>query len=94
VILLFDKWLDEHYRGLDPAVLARVREIIEQNLAFDAELGALLGMSELFMTGGRRSGKTFLMEGILCSYAGTAAVLTSQVGHEHDQAKPKSSDAR
>jgi hypothetical protein len=68
-MLLFDKWLDEHYRGPDPEVLARVREIIEQNLAFDAELGALLGMSELFLTGGRRSGKTFLMEAILCSYA-------------------------
>jgi hypothetical protein len=68
-ILLFDKWMDEHYRGPDPEVLARVREIIEQNLAFDAELGALLGMSELFLTGGRRSGKTFLMEAILCSYA-------------------------
>jgi chromosomal replication initiation ATPase DnaA len=26
-------------------------------------------MSELFLTGGRRSGKTFLMEAILCSYA-------------------------
>jgi hypothetical protein len=50
-------------------VLARVRDIIEQNLAFDAELGGLLGMSELFLTGGRRSGKTFLMEAILCSYA-------------------------
>jgi hypothetical protein len=70
-ILLFDKWLDEHYRGPDLEVLARVREIIEQNLAFDAELGALLGMSELFLTGGRRSGKTFLMEAILCSYAVT-----------------------
>jgi len=68
-ILLFDKWLDEHYHGPDPEVLARVRDIIEQNLAFDAELGGLLGMSELFLTGGRRSGKTFLMEAILCSYA-------------------------
>ncbi len=68
-ILLFDQWLDEHYRGPDPDVLARVRDIIEQNLAFDAELGGLLGISELFLTGGRRSGKTFLMEAILCSYA-------------------------
>jgi hypothetical protein len=68
-ILLFDQWMDEHYRGPDPEVLARVRDIIEQNLSFDAELGGLLGMSELFLTGGRRSGKTFLMEAMLCSYA-------------------------
>jgi hypothetical protein len=68
-ILLFDKWLDDHHRDPDPDVLARVREIIEQNLAFDAELGALLVLSEPFLTGGRRSGKTFLMEAILCSYA-------------------------
>src|SRR5215471_1975582 len=44
-ILLFDQWLDEHYRGPDPELLARVRDIIEQNLSFDAELGGLLGMS-------------------------------------------------
>jgi hypothetical protein len=68
-IQLFDRWLADHLRGPDPAVLARVREMIEQDLAFDAEAGALLGLSELFLTGGRRSGKTFIMEGILCSYA-------------------------
>jgi hypothetical protein len=68
-IQLFDTWLVDHLRGPDPAVLARVREMIEQDMAFDAEAGALLGLSELFLTGGRRSGKTFIMEGILCSYA-------------------------
>ena len=32
-------------------MLARMSEGIEQDLAFDAELGALLGMSELVLTG-------------------------------------------
>lgn len=68
-IQLFDKWMGDHMRGPDPQLLERVREIIQGNLDFDAELGALLGLSEMFLTGGRRSGKTVIMEGILCSYA-------------------------
>lgn len=68
-IQLFDQWMGSHLEGADPEVLARVREIIEQNLDFDAELGALLGLSEMYLTGGRRSGKSVIMEGILNSYA-------------------------
>jgi len=68
-ITLFDRWMGDHLREPDPEVLARVREVIQQDLTFDAELGALLGLSELYLTGGRRSGKTVIMEGILCSYA-------------------------
>src|SRR5262249_57124824 len=68
-IQLFDQWLADHLRGPDPAVLARVREMIEQDLAFDAEAGALLGLSELFLTGGPPSGKAFILEGLPCSYA-------------------------
>lgn len=80
-IQLFDRWLSDHLRGPDPAVLARVREMIEQDLAFDAEAGALLGLSELFLTGGRRSGKTFIMEGILCSYrTGSAGPAADHAG--------------
>lgn len=67
-VKLFDRWMIDHLNGGDPEVLARVREIIERDVAFDAELGALLGVSELFLTGGRRSGKTVIMEGILSSY--------------------------
>ena len=68
-IQLFDKWMGDHLAGGDPEILARVREVIQQNLSFDTELGALLGLSEMFLTGGRRSGKSVIMEGILCSYA-------------------------
>lgn len=68
-IQAFDQWLADHLAGRDPELDARVRETIEADLALDTELGALLGMSEMFLTGGRRSGKTVIMEGILCSYA-------------------------
>src|SRR5579872_2362216 len=76
-ILLFDKWMEEHYHGPDPEVLARVRDIIEQNLAFDAELGGLLGMSELFLTGGRRSGKTTRRSGNKPGASGSRATSIS-----------------
>lgn len=73
----FDAWLVEHLQGgvteLDP----RIREVIEGKLEFDAELGAMLGLSELYLTGGRRSGKSVIMEGILNSYA--VAVIGSIV---------------
>jgi hypothetical protein len=68
-IQAFDAWMGEHLDERDPELLARVREIIQQDLAFDAELGTLLGLSELYLTGGRRSGKSVIMEGILSSYA-------------------------
>lgn len=65
----FDAWMVDHLAGRDPELDARVRETIEADLPLDPELGALLGLSEMYLTGGRRSGKTVIMEGILCSYA-------------------------
>lgn len=70
-IQAFDKWMGDHLSGYqgDPEMIARVSEVIQGDLAFDAELGSALGMAEMFLTGGRRSGKSFIMEGILNSYA-------------------------
>jgi hypothetical protein len=68
-ITLFDEWMVDHLQGGSTEVNDRIREVIQQDLEFDAELGALLGLSEMFLTGGRRSGKTVIMEGILNSYA-------------------------
>jgi hypothetical protein len=68
-ITLFDEWMVDHLQGGSTEVNDRIREVIQQDLDFDAELGALLGLSEMFLTGGRRSGKTVIMEGILNSYA-------------------------
>jgi hypothetical protein len=64
----FRTWMIDHLNG-DREIDPRIREIIEGDLDLDAETGALLGLSEMFLTGGRRSGKTVVMEGILCSYA-------------------------
>lgn len=68
-ITLFDEWMVDHLQGGSTEINDRIREVIQQDLEFDAELGALLGLSEMFLTGGRRSGKTVIMEGILNSYA-------------------------
>src|SRR6185503_1681720 len=68
-ITRFDEWLTDHLQGGSTEVDARIREIIEKDLDYDAELGALIGLKEMFLTGGRRSGKSVVMEGILCSYA-------------------------
>ncbi len=68
-IACFDRWLVDHLSGGSLELDARVREVIEGDLQLDSELGALLGMSEMFLTGGRRSGKSVIMEGILNSYA-------------------------
>lgn len=68
-ITLFDSWLDDHLKGNATEFNDRIREIIQGDIELDAEIGALLGLSELFLTGGRRSGKSVIMEGILCSYA-------------------------
>lgn len=65
---LFDSWFAEHLAGGAPPT-DRIREIIEGDLELDAETGALLGLSELYFSGGRRSGKTTIMEGLLTSYA-------------------------
>lgn len=65
----FDRWMVDHLQGGSVEIDDRIREIIEKDLEFDAELGALIGLSEMFLTGGRRSGKSFIMEGLLTSFA-------------------------
>lgn len=65
----FDRWLTDHLLGGSTEIDDRIREIIQQDLDYSAELGALLGLKEMYLSGGRRSGKTFIMEGILTSYA-------------------------
>lgn len=66
-IQLFDRWLETHLST--GASNAGVRKIIENDLELDADAIAAIGLSELFLTGGRRSGKTTIMMGILASYA-------------------------
>ena len=66
-IELFDAWLAGHLTT--GASNAGVRKIIEGDLELDADAIAAIGLSELFLTGGRRSGKTTIMMGILASYA-------------------------
>jgi hypothetical protein len=68
-ITLFDSWLGDHLKGGSNEFNDRIRQIIEGDLDLDPELGGLVGLAEMYLTGGRRSGKTFIMEGILCSYA-------------------------
>lgn len=89
-IELFDKWLDEHLRGGAPAT-DRIREIIEGDLELDVETGEGLGLSELFLSGGRRSGKTTVMEGILNSYAIAVpgAIVWTVVPSEPFHVEPK-----
>lgn len=88
----FDAWLVDHLQGGSTELDPRIREAIELNLDFDAELGALLGLSELFLTGGRRSGKTVIMEGLLTSYAVAVensivwTVTPSEAFHEEPKA--------
>lgn len=66
-VQLFDRWFSDHLAGSSSN--AGVRKIIEQELELDAEAIAAIGLSELFLSGGRRSGKTTVMMGMLASYA-------------------------
>ena len=66
----FDQWLGDQLAGRDASALNdRIREIIEGELEIDAETGAAIGISELFLSGGRRSGKSVIAEGLATSYA-------------------------
>jgi len=66
-IELFDEWFSDHLSG--GADNAGVRKIIENELELDADAISAIGLSELFLSGGRRSGKTTVMMGMLASYA-------------------------
>jgi hypothetical protein len=89
-IQIFDKWMDGHLRGNEP-ISDRVREIIQGDIELDADTGDLLGLSELFLSGGRRSGKTTIMEGILASYsvAVPGSIVWTVVPSEAFHVEPK-----
>jgi hypothetical protein len=87
---LFDRWLVEHLEGSAPAT-DRIREIIEGDIELDAATGAQLGLSELLLSGGRRSGKTTVMEGLLASYtiAVPGSIVWTVVPSEPFHVEPK-----
>jgi hypothetical protein len=87
----FRVWMIDHMAGGATELDPRIREAIEQNLELDAELGALIGLSEMFLSGGRRSGKTVIMEGILNSYAVAVpdAIVWTVVPSENFLGEPK-----
>lgn len=67
VVELFDRWLGDHLGGkapLDDRVREAIANDLDSLLTFDD-----LGLSELILSGGRRSGKTTVMEGVLASYS-------------------------
>lgn len=72
-ISLLDRWLENHRRGAREAMGDQLRQqiidMIEGRLELDASNAHLLGLSEVYLTGGRRSGKTLIMESILTSVA-------------------------
>lgn len=88
-VQMFDKWLGEHLRGGAP-VSDRVREIIANDL--DAEVtSAELGLAEMFLSGGRRSGKTTVMEALLAGYsiAVPGSIVWTVVPSEQFHVEPK-----
>lgn len=68
-VLSFSSWLRAHLSGEREDVRDRIREIIQGDLSFDADARALVGLCEMLLTGGRRSGKTNLMMLLLTCYA-------------------------
>jgi hypothetical protein len=86
----FNTWFDDHIAGADRG-RQRVRQIIEGDLELGADDGAALGLSELFLSGGRRSGKTTVMMGLLASYcvAVPKAIVWCVVPAEQFHVEPK-----
>lgn len=86
-IEVFDRWMGAHLSGREAVDHDRMREIIEQNLPLD-NAGVALPLTELFLSGGRRSGKTFVMGGICASYTVAVpgalvwTVVTSETFHD------------
>lgn len=66
---LVDRWLADHLRGGREGLHERIREMIEGNIEIDAENAHILGLSELMFSGGRRAGKTAIMESLLTALA-------------------------
>jgi hypothetical protein len=65
---LFYAWLQDHLRGDRPDYSDRIREILDGKIHLDDSNAHILGLSELFFTGGRRAGKTAIMEALAVAY--------------------------
>jgi len=72
-VQLLDRWLVDHKRGARNDISDQLREqlvnMIEGRIEVDASNAHLIGLSEVFVTGGRRSGKTVIMEAMLTGIA-------------------------
>lgn len=82
----FDRWLGD-YLEVGAPLDGRAREIIKNDL----ELDVGLGLAELFLSGGRRSGKTTIMEAILASYSISVpgSIVWTVVPSEQYHGEPK-----
>lgn len=65
----FDRWLMVHLQTRDASVNAHARTLVQTDAELDADARALIGLSELFVVGGRRSGKSVVMLLMLVAYA-------------------------
>lgn len=88
----FDSWLTDHLEGGATELDDRVREIVEGNLELDAASATMIGLRELIFSGGRRSGKTTIMEALLTAYvlAVPNAIAWTVVPSEQFRDEPKS----
>lgn len=69
IIECFADWMRDHQEGGRREFSDRIREMVEGEIDIDETTEHLLGLTEMYCSGGRRAGKTAIMEGILTSYS-------------------------